>query len=91
MAMVCYKIGDVIVNATDNIILSKVLGLVSVGAFSNYVLLFDNVKAISFGVIRSTSASVGNFMAKKDKEETYIVYKNLIFVNFWIISFALSV
>jgi O-antigen/teichoic acid export membrane protein len=88
MAMLCHKIGDVIVNATDNIILSKVLGLVSVGAFSNYILLFDNVKAISFGVIRSTSASVGNYIAKKDKEETYKVYKNLIFVNFWIIGFC---
>ena len=87
-AMFCHKIGNVVVNATDNIIISKVLGLSAAGLFSNYVLIFDNVTNLSNTVIRATSSSVGDLIAGGDKGKSYKVYKDMLFANFWIMCFC---
>lgn len=87
-AMFCHKIGDVIVNATDNLIISKVLGLSAAGLFSNYVLISGNVSNLSNTIIRATSSSVGDLIARGDKERSYQVYKDMLFANFWIICFC---
>lgn len=87
-AMFCHKIGNVVVNATDNIIISKVLGLSAAGLFSNYVLIFDNVSNLANTIIRATSSSVGDLIARGDKERSYKVYKDMLFANFWIMCFC---
>ena len=37
--MMMHKIGDVIVNNTDNLLISSFVGIASVGCYSNYYLL----------------------------------------------------
>ncbi len=87
-AMFCHKIGTVVVNATDNIIISKILGLATAGLFSNYVLITDNVNKLALTAIKATSASVGNMLVNESKEKCYSIYKNMMFANFVIMCFC---
>ena len=38
-----YKIGSVIMNGTDNIVISKIIGLVMVGIYSNYLMIINSI------------------------------------------------
>lgn len=86
-AMFIHKIGNVIVNATDNLIISKILGLTAVGYYSNYVLIIDAVGGFLTKVFSSITASIGNYIATEDKNKVEIIFKNILFANFWIVSF----
>lgn len=88
LAMMVHKIGDVVVNATDNLIVSKILGLVSVGLLSNYMLIFDSVSGLIMRIFSAITASLGNLVATEDKEKAEEVFHRVLFVNFWIISFC---
>lgn len=87
-AMFCHKIGFVAVTATDNLILSKILGLVSVGLYSNYSLIVDNIASLTDRMIFSVSASVGDLVAADDIKHSEQVFYKLLFVNYWVISFC---
>ena len=81
------KIGDFCVNSTDNLIISKYVDLISVGIYSNYILLRNLVNgyiAIAFG---SITASFGNLVAKESAEKCLEIFNNLFFISFVIYSF----
>ena len=73
-AMLAHKIGMVIVNATDNLIISKILGLAVLGVYSNYVLLTQTIESFVTKIFSSITASIGNLVAEQSKEEVETVY-----------------
>lgn len=85
-AMFGHKLGNVIVNATDNLILSKILGLVSVGLFSNYELILTNVKSIFVKVFNALNASVGNLTVASDKKHSEDVLDSLVILAYLIMN-----
>ncbi len=87
-AMMTQKIGSVIVSGTDNLIISKILGLTILGFYSNYVLLLNTMNSLIGKVFHSITASIGNLVANKSKEEVENTFYNILFINFWIFSFA---
>ncbi len=80
-ALSLHKIGGVAVFSTDNILISAMLGLAVLGAYSNYYLIISSLIAIFVIVSNSLSGSIGNLIATKDSEYVYQKYKqiNLIF------------
>lgn len=87
-AMLAHKIGNVIVNGTDNIIISKILGLSVLGVFSNYNLLFSTVNSIIVKVFNAVTSGIGNLVVEKEKDEVESVFYKIFFVNFWIYGFS---
>ena len=83
-----HKIGGYIVLGTDNIIISKFLGLKVVGLYSNYYLIINSVSSLISQIFSSLTASVGNLLVTTSKEKTYTIYKNIMFLNFGIYGFA---
>lgn len=88
MAMSAHKIGGTLVFGTDNMLMSAMVGLNSVGIYSNYSMIISTVNVFSNIIINSFSASIGHLSATEDKENIYKIYKSLFFINFWIISFC---
>ena len=85
-ALFITKIAGVLVNSTDNIIISatKGLGLVSSGIASNYTLLTSTLTSILAQVFNGLTASIGNLNAIEN-ENTKVKYFNIInFMNFWL-------
>lgn len=87
-AQLLHKIGGVVVNSTDNIIISKFFGVITTGLYSNYFLIINAVKSLFSQILSSITASVGNLLVEADIEKTFSVYKKIRFLNFWIATFC---
>ncbi len=87
-ALFFHKIGSFVVNGTDNLVISKYLGVVTVGLYSNYYLIINSVQTLFGQVLAGTTASVGHLLVENNPQKSYNVFKNLRFINFWIATFA---
>lgn len=79
-ALSLHKVGWVIVFSTDNILISAMLGLTILGAYSNYYLIVSSLMAIFTLLISALTGSVGNLIASTDKEYVYTKYKTINFL-----------
>lgn len=79
-----YKVGTVIMNGTDNIIISKFIGLVIVGFYSNYVLIINSITTVLNQIFNAITSSIGNLVVTTNKKRSKEVYDNLNFANFWL-------
>lgn len=83
------KISGVLVNNTDNIIISSLNGLKDVGLTSNYTMITNAFNQLLNQVFNSITASVGNLNADlKDRKRSYEVFKVLNLMNFWLYGFT---
>ena len=87
-ALTMSKVGHIILNSTDNIIISTFVGISLVGILSNYTLITDAVTGILCTVCSAISASLGNYFVEKTKEEGYILFERVEFMNSWLYGFA---
>lgn len=87
-AMVMHKMAAVVVNGTDNVLLSVFAGLASVGLYSNYAALIVNISSIFSSLYYSMAASVGNYAASESSEKKTQLFYTLLFSEFWIFGFG---
>lgn len=80
-----YKIGSVIANGTDNIIISKFIGLITVGLYSNYLLIINSLNNVVAQLFNAITSSIGNLIATNN-ERSKSIYEKLNFFNFYIFS-----
>lgn len=81
-----HKIGGFIVLGTDNILISKFLGLAVLGTYSNYYLIINSIKSICSNIICATTASVGLMLAEGDDKKNYRVFEELQILNLLLIN-----
>lgn len=81
-----YKVGSVVTNGTDNMVISKFLGLVPVGIYSNYVLVTKSLNNVVSQLFTAITSSIGNLVVTTNKEHSKNVFENLLFLNFWFYS-----
>lgn len=82
LAMMLYKLAGVIVSGTDNLIISKSLGTIWVGFYSNYSMVILSVQTICSKMIGSVTSSIGNIVAAGDQERSYQVYEVMQYICF---------
>lgn len=87
-AMFMHRVGDVMVNGTDNLIMSAFVGVIPVGIYSNYMLLQASINTALNGVFGAFTASIGDLGTTKDDESIFRVYKTLNFLGFWLYGFS---
>lgn len=85
-AMIAHKTGGVVVNTTDNLIISKFIGLVQVGLYSNYQLIINALNIITGQIFSSITASVGNLGATETNERKKFIFQVIYLINFWVFS-----
>lgn len=83
-ALFMHKIGAFIVLGSDNIVIAVFLGLTTVGLYSNYYLVIAAVGMIVGQVFTAITASVGNLLITSNAKNSYTVYNNVRFANFWL-------
>ena len=87
-ALFFHKVATVIINGTDNIIISKYLSIIVVGMYSNYSMLITAVNSLFIQIIASVTASVGNLLVENNSTKSYQVFKRIRFLNFWLACFS---
>ena len=87
-ALFFHKIGGFIVLGTDNILISKYLGLAVVGLYSNYYMIINAIQTLFSQALVALTPSVGNLLVKENKNKTFEIFKKIRFMNFWIATFT---
>ncbi|MEW8992867.1 lipopolysaccharide biosynthesis protein [Clostridium sp.] len=87
-AMFLHKVGTLIVFSTDNLVISKFLGLTSLAIYTNYQIVIGALQNVIKMGLGGITASVGNLLAENDRAKAYDIHKKIFFLNFWITSFV---
>jgi O-antigen/teichoic acid export membrane protein len=87
-SMFLYKLGGVLLNNTDNFIISMIVGTVYVGFYSNYLTIITAVTSFVIIIFNSLTHSVGNLNANNDKEKQFEIFRVINFIAFWIMTFC---
>ncbi len=85
-----YKIGNTIMNSTDNLLISVIVGTVAVGYYSNYVTIFTMVNSFVMIVIQAVLPSVGNYYATQNEENKYGLFRFLMLAFYALATFCTS-
>lgn len=85
--LVFAKIGDYLVNSTDNLIITKLVSLTATGIYSNYLMIRNMVNGYISVLFNGISASMGNVVAVESDERKLEIFETLMFCAYFIYSF----
>lgn len=83
-----YKVSGLLVNSTDNILITFFQGLATTGIASNYTLLINTLNSLLGQVFNSLTASIGNHNATESEDKKYEMFSFMNLMNFWIFGWA---
>lgn len=87
-AMLYIKTGHVIVTGTDNLLMAKLVNLVAVGMYSNYLMITSAITTVTNMVYNSISASIGNAGATESDESNLQIFNRINFFSQWLFGFC---
>ena len=87
-ALVITKLSGVLVNNTDNILITFFKGLATTGVTSNYVLLISTLNNLLNQIFNGLTASVGNLNAVESDEKKFFMFKVFNMTNFWLFGWS---
>ncbi len=74
----CHKISALVYSATDNIIITAILGLASAGAYSNYYMVHKYTYSLANKIMKPMQASIGHYLyTTEDTGEKYKLFCKL--------------
>jgi O-antigen/teichoic acid export membrane protein len=88
VAMMGHKIGAIVVNGTDNLLISRFVGIISVGIYSNYFLITRALNTLYRSIFMSLTASIGNLAVIGTDSAKQRVFYTLNFIGFWVFGFS---
>ena len=83
-SIVFYKVGLVLSNGTDNIIISKFLGVSEVGLLSNYTMIITGINSLLGSAFNSLTGSIGNLNTIKESKMKEKVFYEIFYLSFLI-------
>lgn len=83
-----YKISGLLVNSTDNILITFFKGLAITGIASNYTLLVNTIGGLLAQIFNGLTASIGNHNALSSSEEQHKMFNFMNLMNYWIFGWA---
>jgi len=86
--LIFHKVGGFLVLGSDNIIISVLFGVKTVGLYTNYSMIVTAIENLLSQVFSSITASIGNLLVEENSEKSYQTYKRLLFFNFVTVTFC---
>lgn len=87
-AMMLHKVGDYCINGTDNIIISNMINVSTVGYYSNYNMIITMINSIITMIYNNLTASFGNLLVEEDINKSLEIYKKIDFIGLILYSFC---
>lgn len=82
-----YKIGGIILNNTDNILISTIMGITMVGYYTNYITIITAITNITAIIFTTITYSVGNMIATEKKDKQLNIFYKIDFLGNFVFSF----
>lgn len=84
MSLILNRIGTTLVNSTDNILISKMIGIVCVTKFTNYTIITNAISSVLYQGMDAIVSSLGNLAIEgtneRKKEVFYITYIGSVWI-----------
>ena len=80
-ALFIYKINGTVLKATDNIVLGAFVGIITVGLYSNYLLIYTTIKSFIRQLYTAVKASTGNLFATEGMETKYRFFETMNYLT----------
>ena len=80
------KIAGVACNGTDNIIITRMLGIIWVGLVSNYTLIINTLSGLLYSILSGLTGSLGNLNVDKDFQKNRHVFNEIFLLAFFLYS-----
>lgn len=87
-ALVYHRVGIYLINGIDSIIITKYLGTVINGYYTNYMIIINTVTELLGQVSNGLTASMGNLVASESKDRVFNVFKRVLLFNYFLVSFC---
>ncbi len=78
------KIGGVIVNSSDTLVISAFLGLSMLSMYQNYFFILNSIILIISIIFNSCMAGIGNSIIVETKEKNFNDFKKFTFITVWL-------
>lgn len=79
------KIAFYIYSSTDSIIISSILGTVSVGYLVNYTTIINSIKAFTISILRPITPIIGKLLAEEsDSEKNEKIFRSYTYIRYMI-------
>lgn len=82
------KIGSVIVNSADTVVISTFLGLTALAIYQNYYFILKAIMGFVTIIFEACTAGIGNSVIVETKEKNYDDLKKFTFLIAWIAGFC---
>lgn len=80
------KLGDYLVNSTDNLIITKMVSLGATGIYSNYLLIRNMINGYIATLFAGITGGMGNVVAVEKDKKKLEVFDTMFFCTFFIYS-----
>ena len=82
------KIGAIVVNSSDTIVISAFLGLSILAVFQNYYYIMTSVRGFITIIFSSCMAGIGNSLVTESKQKNFYDMKKFTFIIAWLSGFC---
>lgn len=82
------KIGSIIYNSADTIVISSFLGLTILAVYQNYYYILNSITGLIGVVFAACTAGIGNSIVVESKEKNYQDLNKFTFIITWIAGFC---
>lgn len=79
------KLGGVVLNSSDTVVISAFLGLSVLAIYQNYFMLVSTVCSFIGVCMSGAMASIGNSIMLDSKEKVYKDFTNILFMLSWVV------
>ena len=79
-----YRVSYILLNGTDNVLMSILIGTIYVGLYSNYLSITTAIETFLMLLFNSLTASIGNLVATTDADSQFRTFKTMQMVGFWL-------
>ncbi len=83
-ALIGHKVGGVLINSLDSIVVSAFLGLTTVAIYGNYFYILTAINGIIDIGYQAILASVGNSIVTENRKKVYSLFEELTLLLEWV-------
>ena len=83
-ALLLYRLSNVVIGGSDQIVLSAICGLDTVGLYANYVSIRKSLDNLFYSFLRSIQASLGSLYAVGNLEWSRLIFRVVNFFTVWL-------
>ena len=87
-ALFIHKVGGVITNSLDSVVVSAFFGLSATAIYNNYWYILSSVGNTIAIFYTSILAGIGNSVASENEEKNYEKFNKLTFLNNWVVGWC---